>query len=59
MLTPSTWTRLIISRCLAHLRAHWLLVPDGVLAFILLVPVGFGLAHLRRSRRAGRAYHPR
>ncbi len=43
----------------AHLPAHWLLVPAGVLALILLAPVGFGFAHLRRSRRAWRAYHPR
>jgi hypothetical protein len=43
----------------AQLPAHWLLVPAGVLALIVLVPIGFGLAHLRRSRRAWRAYHPR
>jgi hypothetical protein len=43
----------------AHLQAHWLLLPASVLVLILLVPLGFGLAHLRRSRRAWRAYHPR
>jgi hypothetical protein len=41
----------------AQLPAHWLLVPAAVLALALLVPVGFGLARLRRSRRAWQAYH--
>ena len=41
----------------AQLSTRWLLVPAGVLALIVLVPIGFGIAHLRRSRRAWRAYH--
>jgi hypothetical protein len=43
----------------AQLPADWLLVPASVLALIVLVPLGFGLAHFRRSRRAWRAYHSR
>jgi hypothetical protein len=41
----------------AQLSTRWLLVPAGVLALMVLVPIGFGIAHLRRSRRAWRAYH--
>jgi hypothetical protein len=42
-----------------RLSSRWLLVPAGVLALIVLVPVALGIAHLRRSRRAWRAYQPR
>ena len=41
----------------AQLSTQWLLVPAAVLALIVLVPIGIGIAHLRRSRRAWRAYH--
>jgi hypothetical protein len=40
-----------------RLSAHWLLLPAAVLALIVLVPLGIGLAKLRRSRRAWRDYH--
>ncbi len=40
----------------ARLDARWLLVPAAVLALIVIVPVGIGVAHLRRSRRALRRY---
>src|SRR3954465_7583728 len=40
-----------------RLSAQWLLVPAAVLALIVLVPIGIGLAKLRRSRRAWRDYH--
>ena len=40
----------------ARLSTRWLLVPAAVLALIVLVPVGLGIAHLRRSRRAWRSY---
>jgi hypothetical protein len=40
-----------------RLSAHWLLVPAAVLALIVLVPIGIGIAKLRRSRRAWRDYH--
>jgi hypothetical protein len=40
----------------ARLSKQWLLLPAAVLALALLVPIGFGIAHLRRSRRAWRAY---
>ena len=43
----------------AQLSSRWLLVPAAVLALIVLVPVGLGIAHLRRSRRAWRAYQAR
>ena len=43
----------------AQLSSRWLLVPAGILALIVLVPVVLGIAHLRRSRRAWRAYQPR
>jgi hypothetical protein len=42
-----------------QLDAKWLLVPAGILALIVLVPVVLGIAHLRRSRRAWRAYQAR
>jgi hypothetical protein len=40
----------------AQLSKQWLLLPAGVLALALLVPLGFGVAHVRRSRRAWREY---
>jgi hypothetical protein len=40
-----------------RLSAQWLLLPAAVLALIVLVPIGIGLAKLRRSRRAWRDYH--
>lgn len=43
----------------AQLSTRWLLVPAGILVLIVLIPVGFGIAHLRRSRRAWRTYHAR
>jgi hypothetical protein len=43
----------------AQLSPRWLLVPAAVFALIVLVPIGLGIAHLRRSRRAWRAYQPR
>ena len=43
----------------SQLSAHWLLVPAGILALIVLVPAALGVAHLRRSRRAWRAYQSR
>jgi len=42
-----------------RLSAQWLLLPAAVLALIVLVPVGIGVAKLRRSRRAWRDYHAR
>ena len=39
-----------------RLSAQWLLLPAAVLALIVLVPIGIGLAKLRRSRRAWREY---
>jgi hypothetical protein len=39
-----------------RLSTHWLLLPAAVLALIVLVPLGIGLAKLRRSRRAWRDY---
>ena len=41
----------------AQLSTQWLLLPAAILALMVLVPIGFGIAHLRRSRRAWRAYH--
>ena len=35
----------------------WLLLPAAVLALIVLVPIGIGIAKFRRSRRAWRDYH--
>jgi hypothetical protein len=43
----------------AQLSTRWLLVPAGILVLIVLIPVGFGIARLRRSRRAWRTYHAR
>jgi hypothetical protein len=43
----------------SQLSANWLLVPAGILALIVLVPASLGIAHLRRSRRAWRAYQAR
>jgi hypothetical protein len=43
----------------AQLSTRWLLVPAGILALIVLIPVALGIAHLRRSRRAWRAYQAR
>ena len=40
-----------------RLSSQWLLLPAAVLALIVLVPLGIGLAKLRRSRRAWRDYH--
>ena len=40
----------------ARLDARWLLVPAAVLALIVLVPLSFGVAHVRRSRKAMRSY---
>ncbi len=40
-----------------RLSAQWLLLPAAILALIVLVPIGIGLAKLRRSRRAWRDYH--
>lgn len=40
-----------------RLSAQWLLLPAAVLALIVLVPIGIGIAKLRRSRRAWRDYH--
>jgi len=39
-----------------RLSQKWLLVPAAVLALIVLVPLGIGIAKLRRSRRAWRDY---
>jgi hypothetical protein len=39
-----------------RLSAQWLLLPATVLALIVLVPIGIGLAKLHRSRRAWRDY---
>jgi hypothetical protein len=47
------------SRGNGQLSSRWLLVPAGILALIVLVPTALGIAHLRRSRRAWRAYQPR
>jgi hypothetical protein len=43
----------------SQLSTTWLLVPAAILALIVLVPIGLGVAHLRRSRRAWRAYQAR
>ncbi len=40
----------------ARLNAQWLLVPAVLLGLILIVPAVFGIAYLRRSRRALRDY---
>ena len=40
----------------SQLSARWLLLPAAILALIVLVPAALGIAHLRRSRRAWRAY---
>jgi hypothetical protein len=40
-----------------RLSAKWLLLPAGVLALIVLVPLGIGIARFRRSHRAWREYH--
>lgn len=40
----------------SRLSSQWLLVPLGLLALVVLVPIGVGVAHLRRSRRAWRRY---
>jgi hypothetical protein len=47
------------TRGTSQLSTRWLLVPAGILALIVLVPAALGIAHLRRSRRAWRAYQPR
>lgn len=39
------------------LSTTWLLVPGAILALLVLVPVGAGIAHVRRTRRAWRDYH--
>jgi hypothetical protein len=39
------------------LSTKWLLVPGIILALIVLVPVGAGITHARRTRRAWRDYH--
>jgi hypothetical protein len=40
-----------------RLSPKWLLLPAAVLALIVLVPLGIGVAKFRRSRRAWREYH--
>ena len=40
----------------SRLDARWLLVPAAVLALIVVVPAGIGIAHVQRSRRALRRY---
>ncbi len=40
-----------------RLSAQWLLLPAMVLALIVLVPIGIGIAKVRRSRRIWRDYH--
>ena len=40
-----------------RLSSTWLLLPAAVLALIVLVPLGIGIAKFRRSRRAWREYH--
>ena len=39
------------------LSTTWLLVPAAILALLILVPVGVGVGHVRRNRRAWREYH--
>ena len=39
------------------LSTTWLLVPGAILLLIVLVPVGAGVAHVRRTRRAYRDYN--
>jgi hypothetical protein len=39
-----------------RLDAKWLLVPAGLLSLIVVVPVGIGIAHWRRARKAMREY---
>ena len=38
------------------LSTKWLLVPAAILALIVLVPIGAGVTHVRRTRRAWRDY---
>jgi hypothetical protein len=40
----------------SRLDTKWLLVPAAILSLIVLVPVGFGVVHWRRGRRAMREY---
>jgi len=40
----------------SRLDAKWLLLPAAILSLIVLVPIGFGIVHWRRGRRAMREY---
>ena len=42
----------------ASLAATWLLVPAGIFAVLLLVPVSIAVREWRRRRRADRSYPP-
>jgi len=59
ILASPDFTPFAESRGHAQLSSRWLLVPAGILALIVLVPTALGIAHLRRSRRAWRAYQAR
>jgi hypothetical protein len=39
------------------LSTTWLLVPGAILALLVLVPIGVGIGHVRRNRRAWRDYN--
>jgi hypothetical protein len=56
ILAQPDFTPFAETRGSAQLSKRWLFLPAGVLALALLVPLGFGVAHMRRSRRAWRAY---
>src|SRR3954447_10543192 len=57
ILASADFTPFADGRGANRLSAHWLLLPAAVLALIVLVPIGIGIAKLRRSRRAWREYH--
>src|SRR3954447_8272730 len=57
ILASPDFTPFAHGRGASRLSAQWLLLPATVLALIVLVPIGIGLAKLRRSRRAWRDYH--
>jgi len=59
ILASPDFTPFAEDRGTGQLSTTWLLVPAGLFALIVLIPVALGIAHLRRSRRAWRAYQAR
>jgi hypothetical protein len=57
--SPDFTPQMVTNPTRGRLDARWLFVPVGVLALIVLVPAGIGVAKWRRSRKAWREYRAR